>query len=278
MTITPRDRKLFRHLSNYGMLTTKHINEIIFDGIATTTVLRRLRMLEEERFLKRLTGLESQDVLWTITDKAALLGEGEQFKRYWNKNSLDHDFKLLNLRLALERQGIAKSWIPEHEIRFLVFKKYGIKAAQKMLVPDGLMITEVQSTKVSVAIELELSLKNKDRLKNIFFRYLEKNDLSYIWYICQGPMIMSCLHKAWESVKGPKSSIKLRCSILDEVMQNPRATWPEGAHSPAQMVSTSKEGNPITPSKLTIENRGPYPVSNAPPNPAVITDHPPITS
>ncbi|HAZ13788.1 MAG: hypothetical protein A2X86_19675 [Bdellovibrionales bacterium GWA2_49_15] len=260
------------------MLTTKHINEIIFNGIATTTVLRRLRFLVGENYLKRLTGLESQDVLWTITDKATLLGEGEQFKRYWNKNLLEHDFKLLNLRLTLERQGIAKSWIPEHEIRFLVFKKYGIKAAQRMLVPDGLMITEVQSKKVSVAIELELSLKNKDRLRNIFFRYLEKNDLSYIWYICQGPMIANSVLKTWERVKGAKSPIKLRCSLLDEVMQNPKATWTDGAHSPAQRVSTPKEGNPITPSKLTIENRRPYPVSNAPPNPPVSPDHPHITS
>ena len=244
MTITPRDRKLFRHLSNYGMLTTKHINEIIFDGIATTTVLRRLRMLEEERFLKRLTGLESQDVLWTITDKAALLGEGEQFKRYWNKNSLDHDFKLLNLRLALERQGIAKSWIPEHEIRFLVFKKYGIKAAQKMLVPDGLMITEVQSTKVSVAIELELSLKNKDRLKNIFFRYLEKMTSPTFGILPRHDYELP--PQSMGKCQSAKSSIKLRCSILDEVMQKQERRG-RRCSLPAQRVSTSKEES-ITPS------------------------------
>ncbi|MBI2522273.1 MAG: replication-relaxation family protein [Bdellovibrio sp.] len=265
MTITQRDRKLFSHLSNYGMLTTKHVNEIIFGGIAITTVLRRLRILEEEKYLKRLVGLESQDILWTMTDKAALLGEGEQFKRYWNKNLLEHDFKLLNLRLALEKQGIAKSWIPEHKIRYLVFKKHGIEAAQKMLVPDGLMVTEVQTHKVSVAVELELSLKNKDRLEKNFSRYLEKKDLAYIWYICQGPLILNCVHKAWNAVKGYKSTIKLHSSLLTEVMQNPKAPWIEAAHSPAHGVSTKTIEIKSAPPWSSGEYPKTFPTSNAPP-------------
>jgi DNA-binding Lrp family transcriptional regulator len=231
MTVTPRDRELFRHLSNYGMLSTKQIKEIIFGGTATTTVLRRLRILEEERFIKRLHGLESQEVLWTITDKAFQFGGGEHFKRHWNKNLLEHDFKLLRLRLLLEKRGIAKSWVPEHEIRFLVFKKYDLRTAKEKLIPDGLMVTEASFKKVSVAIELELTLKNKERLKEVLKRYLEKKDLSCIWYVCGSKMVANAIRDNWNKVKGC-TTIQLKIALWDEVMKNPTA------HFPAQGVST----------------------------------------
>lgn len=148
MVLTPRDKLLFRQLSNYGMLSTKQVTHLIFNDIATTTVLRRLRNLEDLNYVKRIQGPETQEVLWIITEKAAQIEGGELFKRYWNKNLLGHDFKLLRLRLELEKSGVAKSWVPEHEIRFLVFKKYTHKEAQRKLIPDGIMIAETSNKNV----------------------------------------------------------------------------------------------------------------------------------
>jgi hypothetical protein len=58
MVITDRDLELFRKLSTYGMLSTKPIGKLVFNAIATATVLRRLRCLEERFYLKRILGLE----------------------------------------------------------------------------------------------------------------------------------------------------------------------------------------------------------------------------
>ena len=66
MNITNRDIEIFKLIANYGMLSSKQINSICFNSIATTTVLRRLRMLEDKRYIQRLLGLESQDVLWIL--------------------------------------------------------------------------------------------------------------------------------------------------------------------------------------------------------------------
>lgn len=71
MNITNRDIEIFKLIANYGMLSTKQINSICFNSIATTTVLRRLRMLEDKKFIQRLLGLESQDVLWLLLPKGA---------------------------------------------------------------------------------------------------------------------------------------------------------------------------------------------------------------
>ncbi len=46
LTITMRDIELLKKLSSYGMLSTKQIGAVVFNSIASTTVLRRLRLLE----------------------------------------------------------------------------------------------------------------------------------------------------------------------------------------------------------------------------------------
>ena len=185
MVITKRDLLLFRKLAGYGMLSTKQVTSNVFQSIATTTVLRRLRTLEANNYLKRITGLESQEVLWVITERGAEVAVVQLPKRHWSKNMLDHDHKLLSLRLELEKCGVAQSWIPEHEIRSLIFKKYGLKDAKQKLIPDGLMGIEAKGIKASVAIELELTLKNQGRIKEIVKRYQEKKDLSAVWYIAE---------------------------------------------------------------------------------------------
>jgi len=45
--LTARDLTLFEKLSDYGMLSTAQINLLIFSSIAKTTVLKRLRHLED---------------------------------------------------------------------------------------------------------------------------------------------------------------------------------------------------------------------------------------
>jgi DNA-binding Lrp family transcriptional regulator len=274
MNLTKRDELLLKRLANYGMLSTAQINQLIFSSIAKTTVLRRLRILEEANFIKRLVGLESQEVLWIITEKSKQFSEGEHYKRNWNKNLLEHDFKLLKLRLLLEERRISKSWVPEHEIRYLVFKKHGVKTASKMLVPDGLMVTELSNIKISVAIELELTLKNKERIKEILTRYKEKKDLNTLWYLCDSPAIINSIERTWKNLRD-QSSIKLYCSLFDDVMKNPEKSWiGKAAHSPAQPLSrvglTQKESLSET-SRRNQNNLTPI---NSPPFIASATDHP----
>jgi hypothetical protein len=250
MRLTLRDQNLFRHLSDYGMLTTKQINAMVFNGIATTTVLRRLRILEQQNLIKRMLGLNSGEPLWIITDKALeYFSGGDYYKRYWNKNLLEHDFKLLCLRLHLERSGVAKSWEPEHKIRYLIFQKFRLEEAKKKLIPDGIMIIEQNEKKQAVAIELELTLKNKERLKEVLKRYLDKKELHMLWYVCGNKMVANAIQNVWKTIKC-SSHLILKVTLYDEVMKK------QSAHSPAQGVS---------------KNRSPFPL---PPPTPYTTDHP----
>lgn len=259
LMITTRDIELFRKLSLYGMLSTKQVGLLVFSSIASTTVLRRLRLLESGFYVKRVQGLESQEVLWVLADRGAKMAEVEVPKRHWSKNTLEHDFKLLSLRLALESTGVAHSWMPEHEIRSLIFKNNGFRAAKEKLIPDGFMGIEVGGFRQSVAIELELTMKNSKRYEQTFRKYSEKRDLHAIWYLAPTKGTVDHIYSIWKRIKSLYGCPILYLSYLDEVMKDPWKArlmgenchqldklWTQKkiektAHSPAQWVSSQEE-------------------------------------
>lgn len=274
--ITTRDIELFRKLSIYGMLSTKQVGQLVFNSIASTTVCRRLRILETGFYVKRIHGLESHEVLWVLADRGAKMAQVEVPKRHWSKNMLGHDFKLLSLRLALEGIGVAHSWMPEHEIRATVFKKNGFKAAKEKLIPDGLMGIEVGGYRQSVAIELDLHMKSKRRYEQTFSRYTGKRDLHAIWYLAPSQGILNQVLRSWRHVKNLYGLPNLYVSFLDEVMKDPLKarllgeeapkligkTWTlkkieMPAHSPAQGVSTRSEKMEDGKVEVTAEDHTP---------------------
>jgi DNA-binding Lrp family transcriptional regulator len=262
MRITNRDKQLFLKLASHGMLSTKQATTFIFNSITPTTVLRRLRLLEENYFLKRITGLDSHEVLWVLTEKGANTVGVSVPKKNWSKNILEHDYKLLSLRLELEKAGVAKSWIPEHEIRSLIYKKHGLQEGKQKLIPDGLMGT--------VAIELELTLKNQGRIKEIVNRYHEKKELTAVWYIASGQSILKSFFNEWKSHQGFSQSLKLYGSLIEDVLEDPlnatvfrkgtsckiRDIWRiQTAHSPAQSVSNQFPANSVEEKRVNQQDQ-----------------------
>ncbi len=219
MLVTARDRNLLDKLHAYGMLSTKQINQIIFDGIAKTTTLRRLRILEKEKFIQRISGLESHEYLWGLTLVGAQIIGRDLIKKHWNKNLLDHDYKLLCLRLTLENLGVINTWKPEHELKHLAFQKYGFKEAKNRLIPDAIMLSGSGQNVKTNAIELELTLKNKERIKVIVQRYLTKKELSSVIYVASSKGIIRSFLSTWRMYKPKNHSSRLYGCLYDEVMQ-----------------------------------------------------------
>lgn len=272
MNITNRDIEIFKLIANYGMLSTKQINSICFNSIATTTVLRRLRMLEVKKFIQRLLGLESQDVLWILLPIGAEAAGVAIPKRHWSKNLLEHDHKLISLRLNLEDSEIAHSWIPEHLIRANIFRKNDFRTAKEKLIPDGLMATVADGKRLSIAIELELTLKNKDKLHKTLSRYKRQNGIIGVWYISPTTSLLNSISAVWNALGAPSSGNRLYLSVLDDVMKNPLSAkifghgrgsriselWtPRPAHPSAQSVSNQNENREHSLIEISPENHAP---------------------
>jgi len=222
LRVQTRDKEMLKTISELGLISTKQVRHLFFnDDVAMTTVLKRLRLLEKERLIKRVKGLECFELLWSIDHKGAKLIEKEFYKTTWNKAMIDHDHKLSSLRQLFSKLKLFESWIPEHEIRSHIFKKFSFKGGHNKLIPDGLVTIKKNGKLETWAIEMELSLKNKTRYEKIFKEYGKKENVKGIWYFVRGESLFKSLK---ENIK--KSSYLLNgkevvISFIEEVLGNP---------------------------------------------------------
>lgn len=218
MYFTNRDQHLLSALGNYGLLSTTVIVEKHFNNVDYSTVLRRLRILEKEGLIRRAGLLMTTENLWAIAPLGAKKMSFENFKCYWNQASIDHDFKLVKLRMFLEELGIIKKWIAEHVIRSMVYKKYSLREAKNKLIPDGVFETEINGFSHSMALELELTMKSQNRYKKILGQYQWKEDLLGVWYIVPNLAILNKLKDCWISTSSSYGNAKIYFSLLDDLL------------------------------------------------------------
>ncbi len=221
MMLTQRDQILFDQLTTFALMTTKQIQKNVFCNIALTTVLRRLRVLEDEGYIQRIEGLANSELAWCVQLKACAATSDRVPKRHFNRANLAHDVKLTDLRIALEGRGLAHSWIPEHEIRSKMARSHGLNQMLGRNVPDGLMGIEYDGLKQSVAIELELNFKNQGRYKSIFDSYRHKQSLWGIWYLAANKSIGNNVDRIWRKRFGESRQPFLMWSRVDEVIHDP---------------------------------------------------------
>lgn len=273
--VTKRDEALIKKIAELGMLSTNQISELFFEGVANTTVLRRLRILEASQLLRRVVGLDTKECLWIVTASGAQMAKVEIVKTKWSKHMIEHDHKLIALRLLLESVGVARAWMPEHEIRSHMFKKYGLREIKNKIIPDGFIGIEVNGKMESVALELELTLKNKKRYRNIIGHYQNKENLYAVWYIVPTSSMIKSIKETWKKHTSGYSDVKVYFSSLHELMKNPLEAnliglnsviklselfaplKALGAQLPAQVVSTLVENNLVEKRQSTSEIHSP---------------------
>lgn len=273
--VTKRDEALIKRIAELGMLSTNQISELFFDGVANTTVLRRLRILEASQLLRRVVGLDTKECLWIVTATGAQMVNMKIVKTKWSKHMIEHDHKLIALRLLLESVGVARAWMPEHEIRSHMFKKYGLREIKNKIIPDGFIGIEVNGKMESVALELELTLKNKKRYQSIIGHYQNKENLYAVWYIVPTSSMIKSIKETWKKHASSYCGVKVYFSGLNELMKNPLEANLIGLNSiiklnelfaplevlaaqvPAQVVSTLVENNLAEKRRSTSEIHSP---------------------
>lgn len=221
MKLTSRDELLLRLLQTYGCLMTKQIASKVFPDVQLTTVLRRLRCLNDNGYIQKILGLESSERLWALTKKSADKFHFESAKTSFPRAILEHDSTLTTLRIQLEDHGIAHSWIPEHEIRQSVARRHGLRETTRRVIPDGIVGVEINGLKESIAVELELSPKNQNRYREILRDYSHKKSLFAVWYLVQSKTIQRQIEHAAKSLYLGAKSPKIFFSLVDDVISNP---------------------------------------------------------
>lgn len=220
MKTMDRDRILLSHLANYGVLSTRQLSSLVFKSIRLTTALRRLRILEKRTLIRKTKGLENGGYAWSLTTEGASLLGTKVPQKFINRNTLEHDVTLNDVRLALRTVGLGTTWQPEHALRRLAWADRSRQQNGRSIVPDGLFAADWQTGPKTIAVELELNQKSMNRYDEIFKRYEFSKALGVLWYIVPthsiGKSIMARFQK-----RAKYTSCDFAYSVLHQVLENP---------------------------------------------------------
>ena len=200
---TERDLLLLEKLHSYGTLSTQQIRELIFNGINTKTVLRRLRLLKQRGWIFSSEALANGGLAWVLSKKAARKFDISSDAKSINKSAGQHDVTVSAIRIQLERLGIVKGWVAEHILRQ---KELSLQSLNRLanrrisdspLIPDSLIVVQKGPQMKSVALELELTLKSKERYKKLFSFYRRKEEIWFVWYVVLSRSMGERLRRMW---------------------------------------------------------------------------------
>jgi hypothetical protein len=220
MILQERDLKLIRLLIRFGVLSTRQIRELVFHEIAHTTVMRRLRLLEGGHYVRRGVTLADGSNTWSVGRRGIEAAGFGHLYHFTNRNGIEHDVRLTDVRIALERLGIAKDFTPEFEMRASRMRNFG-RDRQPTLIPDGIIIESIAGESCPIALELELTRKSHRRYQKILDEYAGKH-LHRIWYVVNHWSTANAIMSVARSRICQTLADKLWFSKVDELLANGR--------------------------------------------------------
>ena len=292
MIITDRDRKLLELLNRYLILSTKQVKELCFSGTSKTTMHRRLRVLEENSLIRSVLGHESGQSVWGLTREGGSLVGAKFPAKGFNRNSLEHDVSLTELRLCLEKHGSGNNWTSEWEIKCQSFNPKSRSTEAKKIIPDGVFVILEGEKPLVFAVEMEFTLKHFKRYREIFKSYADNSGLQFVWYVVPTEAVGHTLLEQWN--RNVKSSYRhfgysVLSSILDDfwnakmvfdkkehfIYQVLRLKKPAhlGAHTPAHSVSGGPPKNEAAGTNPTAQSDSEIQNSNQKGGMPSVADH-----
>lgn len=220
MRIQERDKELLHLLHRYGLLETRHIHAKCFRGIAPTTMYRRLRKLEKDELICRSVGLRNGIAAYYLGKAGATAIGQDVLARFTNRNAFEHELAITDFRMALESIDMCKEFISERQVR-KNFQWTRSSSHRDQVIPDGILIEEVQGKLSTIALEMELNLKCAKRYKGVFEEYRYMRSVDYVWYVVSDLSIKESITKAWLDVQMFDYSPQLIITEQSDIIQKP---------------------------------------------------------
>lgn len=95
-----------------------------------------------------------------------------------SKDTLIHDIKVTEIVKAM----LAEGWIQDAELEHRVHDKRNFRTTYK-IIPDAILYGSKNGVEYKIALELELSRKNNQRIIEKAFQYLQGSQFSYVLYL-----------------------------------------------------------------------------------------------
>lgn len=215
--LTERDQKLFHTINDYGMLSTNQLRRILFPRTDGSTALARLRKLKHKKYLLSHEGLPKGQLVWTLSLKARQVIHSD-LEVTVNKNQLQHDVLISEVRLRLETNGICRSWTSGHKLKQLISKKDLSGSSHASQIPDGIFTVKMPSGLYVIALEIELVSKTKRRYREILQNYSANLKIQWVWYLVMPKSLGLFLCEEGNSIARPDGKKWIFTSLLPEVL------------------------------------------------------------
>lgn len=221
--VQERDRAVCRDVYEQQFLLMRDLMASHFGGVHRSEVYRRVQELERAGYLRRLQPFQgSQERLIRVTKKGEELArslssfEVPQLTRL-NPATLMHDIVVNAVRYRLIDQIWDATWIPETVLK----SRAGAKRDPDAAIGDG--IVHFASGKL-VVIEVENSLKGKDRYRRIFEAWGRREEVLFVLYVASEPSIARRLRSYLEELGNPDTPI-LVIELKDLLCEPPGKLW-----------------------------------------------------
>ncbi len=116
-----------------------------------------------------------------------------------NRNTIEHDVHLTDVRLLFESMGLANDFTPEWEMKSRAMRT-DRRSANDRVIPDGLIVESINGESKVIAVELERTRKSSKRYERILQQYSQKPSIDHIWYIASDLTIVDAVWKAGKRV------------------------------------------------------------------------------
>ena len=217
MKIQPRDLEILANVFKFGILSSEQIGQLHFKGVHHTVVMRRLRILEKEKFLTRIDSLPKSQSAWSLSMAGARILNVDAPARFTNRNTTLHDVTVSQVRMSLEAVGLGQEFSSEQELRKRLPAQTDL-AKKFIQIPDGLFVAQDYAThdhKV-VVLEIELNAKNHQRYRRIVEHYQDIRLISYVWYFVSSEAIARTICRQWRAVSYAQGAQDFVFSVINE--------------------------------------------------------------
>ena len=222
MRIQKRDKELLQLLHRYGLLESRHIHAKCFRGISPTTMYRRLRKLEKDDFICRASGLKDGLAAYYLGKAGATEIKVDVLARYTNRNAYEHELAITDFRMAMEKLGLCQDFLSERQVRKNLQWSRS-RGLNDQVIPDGVLIEDIDSKPTAIALEMELNLKSMRRYKRVLDEYRFMRTTGFVWYVVCEDSIKNAVFRAWQDVQKFDFSPRLIVSSFDEVIHKTTA-------------------------------------------------------
>lgn len=189
MPLTKRDIEILKFINEFGFCDMKQLMNQF--GIKQSWLYEIMQKLTMEKWVKRYP-LFHRQVVFTVTAKGANYTDLPSTDRI-SKGRYDHQMMLTDVYIKLQRQYPEAYWMSERRLKQDKYHdglgKFGHVADGLLIFPDG----------KEIAIEVEISVKGKNRMEKILKDYATQFHIHEVWYFCL-PRVIPILKKLTENM------------------------------------------------------------------------------